>query len=134
MLYYLQLPIGARLGVQEAWEMPLQELTLSTLKITATTPTDQARLLAGTDVNAGGWLNALPSPQLGTHLPDESFRVGCAFRLGAETCLPHKCPSGADICSLGLHGLSCRKSKGRLSRHGAANDVIARALTSGDVP
>jgi len=55
-------------------------------------------------------------------------------RLRAETCVPHKCLCGADICSLGLHGLSSRRSKGRWSRHGAANDVIARALTSGGVP
>jgi len=41
------LPYGfhARLP-SEAWEMPLHELTLSTPKVTATTPTDQARLLA----------------------------------------------------------------------------------------
>jgi len=128
------LPMGERIGVQEAWEMPLHELTLSTLKLTATTPTDQARILAATDANAGSWLNALPSPQLGTHLPNESFRIACALRLGADICVPHKCPCGVNVCSLGLHGLACKRSRGRWSRHGAANDVIARALGSGGVP
>src|SRR5665811_1794614 len=30
--------------------------------------------------------------------------------------------------------LSCRKSQGRWSRHGAANDIIARALLTAGVP
>jgi len=58
--------------VQEARDMPLHDLTLSTLKVMAATTSDQARVLAGTDASAGAWLYTLPSSQLGTHLSNES--------------------------------------------------------------
>jgi len=90
--------------------------------------------LASKYFHAGAWLNALPSPQLGTHMTNETFRIACALRLGADACVPHKCPCGAEVTTMGLHGMSCKKSKGRLSRHGEANDVIARALRSAGVP
>jgi len=61
----------------------------------------------------------------------QKFIIARLLRLGAETCVSHKCPCGAQVCSLGLHGHVCRRSRGRLSRHAAANDVIARALSSG---
>jgi hypothetical protein len=34
----------------------------------------------------------------------------------------------------GLHGLSCRSSAGRQSRHAAVNDIIARSLRSAEIP
>jgi hypothetical protein len=80
------------------------------------------------------WLNALPSPQLGTLMTNETFRVACALRLGCDVCVPHKCPCGVEVCGRGYHGLSCKRSAGRHSRHEAANDVIARALRSAEVP
>jgi len=49
-------------------------------------------------------------------------------------CVPHKCICGVEVTSLGLHGLACKKSKGRFSRHGEANDVIVRALRSAGIP
>ena len=76
----------------------------------------------------------LALPSLGTHLPNETFRISCALRLGCDICQPHKCPCGAEVTAKGHHGLSCRKSQGRWSRHGAANDIIARALLSAGVP
>ncbi len=39
-----------------------------------------------------------------------------------------------DVDELGTHGLSCRYSKGRHSRHAAVNDVIKRFLESAKVP
>ena len=41
---------------------------------------------------------------------------------------------GTDIDILGTHGLSCRYSKGRHSRHAAVNDIIKRSLESAKVP
>ena len=35
---------------------------------------------------------------------------------------------------LALHGLSCRKSPGRHSRHNAISDIIHRTLTAAGVP
>ena len=36
--------------------------------------------------------------------------------------------------STGHHGLSCRRSGGRISRHQSANETIRRALVSGGIP
>ena len=79
-------------------------------------------------------MNALPSPQLGTHLDNESFRVSVSLRLGGNICQNHRCRCGEEIDTKGLHGLKCKKSSGRFSRHAAVNDLIHRALKSGDVP
>jgi len=67
-------------------------------------------------------------------MTNETFRIACALRLGAVAGVSHKCPSRAEVTTLGLHGMSCEKSKGRISRHGEANYVIARALRSAGVP
>ncbi|OXA61805.1 RFX-like transcription factor daf-19 [Folsomia candida] len=127
-------PAETLLGSQSAWESPLQLLTTQKLHERATEPADKARLLAAIQPHAGAWLKTLPSPQLGTHLPNEAFRVATALRLGCDICVPHKCPCGDQVTAKGYHGLKCRKSAGRHSRHAAANDVIARALRSAEVP
>ncbi|OXA39608.1 hypothetical protein Fcan01_25760 [Folsomia candida] len=129
-----ELPAETIRGVQAAWERPILDITLSQLTQGATTPEDTARYRALRDKFAGSWLNALPSPQLGTLLSNESFRVSISLRLGCDVCQPHKCPCGAQVTARGYHGLSCRRSAGRWSRHEAANDVIARALRSAEVP
>ena len=67
-------------------------------------------------------------------IEDEAIRVAVGFRLGAKTCEPHLCPCGAQVDALGLHGLSCRRSSGRTSRHHNLNDMIWRALTRAGVP
>ncbi|XP_047995546.1 uncharacterized protein LOC125233536 [Leguminivora glycinivorella] len=65
---------------------------------------------------------------------NNSFRLAVGLRLGAEIVVPHCCPCGSQVDSLGSHGLSCRRSAGRLSRHASLNDVIRRALASVGVP
>ncbi|XP_021953585.1 uncharacterized protein LOC110850460 [Folsomia candida] len=112
---------------------PILDKTLSHLSDLAVIPEDTARLRSLPNKYAGVWLT-LPSPQLGTLLSNETFRVSVALRLGCDICQPHKCPCGAQVSSRGLHGLSSRRSAGRWSRHEAANDVIARALRSAEVP
>ncbi len=129
-----ELPPEPVRGVQAAWERPILDITLSQLLLGAATPEDAARYRALRDKDAGAWLNALPSPQLGTHLSNESFRFAISLRLGCDVCQPHRCQCGAQVTPRGYHGLSCRRSAGRWSRHEAANDVIARALRSAEVP
>lgn len=94
----------------------------------------KARLIAAAVPESGAWLQTLPSPNIGTHLPNESFRIATALRLGCDVCQPHKCSCGAEVTSKGYHGLSCRQSAGRWSRHHSANDVISRALGTAGVP
>ena len=50
--------------------------------------------------------------------------------MGAPICQPHKCRCGTEVDIFGQHGLSCKFSKGRHSRHTALNESVARALTS----
>ena len=39
-----------------------------------------------------------------------------------------------NVEALGVHGLSCRFSKGRHSRHAALNDILKRTLESAKIP
>ena len=56
-------------------------------------------------------------------MDDEVIRFAVGLRLGLPLC--HLCGScGAEVDELGTHGLSCRFSKGRHSRHAAVNDII----------
>src|SRR5581483_9627561 len=54
---------------------------------------------------------------------------------GAKICEPHNCGRcGATVESRGYHGLHCKKNLGVIPRHSTANDVIARALRSAEIP
>jgi len=96
--------------------------------------TDKARLLAGCAWSSGSWLHALPSAPLGLHFGDEEVWIAVGLRLGSQLVVPHSCTCGVMVASDGLHGLSCRRSAGRLSRHAAVNDVTARAFHGVNVP
>jgi len=61
-------------------------------------------------------------------------RIAIALRLGAPVCAEHRCVCGATVDINGLHGLGCKKSKGRIARRTAVNGVIKRALLSAEIP
>ena len=63
-----------------------------------------------------------------------SVRIAIGLRLGADIVEEHQCVCGAFVSRKGTHGLSCRRSGGRISRHRSANETIRRALVSGGVP
>ena len=87
----------------------------------------KARLLAAQAPHSGDWLNALLVSSCGLRLDDEAVRVAIGLRLGVNLCAPHGCPCSALVDALGIHGLSCRGSAGRTSRHNMLNDIIFRA-------
>ncbi|XP_063385490.1 uncharacterized protein LOC134671560 [Cydia fagiglandana] len=95
---------------------------------------DKARLLAVSRPEAGAWLQALPSPHMGTLLDNNSMRVAVALRLGCDVCEPHICICGTMVESNGHHALSCCRCVGRFPRHHALNDIVRRALLSANVP
>ena len=78
--------------------------------------------------HAGDWLNAPPITAIDLCLSDEAIRVAVGFRLDCITCQPHICICGTMVDARGLHGLSCRKSELRLTRHSQLNDIISRAV------
>ena len=85
----------------------------------------RARLLAVSCAESGAWLNALLITPLGLRLSDDVVRVAVGLRQGVPICRHRLCAScGANVEALGAHGLSCRYSKGRHSRHAALNDIV----------
>ncbi|GAU89484.1 hypothetical protein RvY_02031 [Ramazzottius varieornatus] len=98
------------------WDTPIVERQFRVL-LEQSTPTEKARLHAVSSKESGAWLDALPVSVLG-------------LRIGAKLCEPHACRCGVQVDGLGRHGLACKNSAGRHSRHDALNDIIHRALTS----
>ena len=95
---------------------------------------DKARLLAVSKKESGDWLNAVPSPNLGTLLDPETLRVAVSLRLVVKIYRCHRCRCGELADEFGYHGLKCRKSTGRYSHHSALNDLIKRALSTAENP
>ena len=120
---------------QRAWDSIKVEATYSLLLESATNAQDQARLMAVACPESGAWLNALPISALGLMMDDEVIRIAAGLRLGLPLCRLHLCTyCNSNVDELGVHGLCCRFSKGRHSRHASLNDIIKRALDSAKVP
>ena len=84
--------------------------------------------------HSGDWLHAIPISSCGLRLDDEAVRVAVGLRLGAKLCEPHVCPCGSKVDPEGTHGLACRRSSGRPTRHHVLNDMIWRSLVAAGVP
>ena len=67
------------------------------------------------------WLNVVPCKNLGLNLDDQQLRISIGLRLGANICVAHRCHCGKRIERDNLHGLSCTKSAGSVSRHATLN-------------
>jgi hypothetical protein len=119
---------------QKNWDEPLVSVQEMMVLSAAPDQVSKARLIAASAPHSGAFLHARPCSSLGTRLDNSSLRIAVALRLGAPICAPHVCICGDMVDSTGTHGLSCRKSAGRLSRHSAVNDLIKRALSSAEVP
>jgi len=119
---------------QKAWDMPLVEVTSKQVLSAAHNQAGIARLIAAAAPHSGAFLQALPCSAVGTRLDDTAIRIAVALRLGVQVCAPHTCVCGDAVDELGTHGLSCRKSAGRHSRHSALNDIIKRSLATAEIP
>ena len=119
---------------QKTWDVPVIKKCFGFLKESLSDPVDQARLLAVSSHRAGEWLKALPISSCGLLLDDEAIRVAVGLRLGAKLCVPHTCLCGSEVDARGLHGLSCKRSAGRISRHHNMNEIVWRALTRAGIP
>lgn len=121
------------LDVQKAWDDVLCKSVLDKI-MESSIGVDLARVRASSKPESGSWLHALPSPQMGTLLDDDSLRIAVALRLGCDICEQHHCICGALVDSRGHHGLSCPKCAGRFPRHHALNDLIKRAMVMANIP
>ena len=88
---------------QSSWDDPLVEQTFNSLLAATVDPSSKARLL-----------NVLSAAHLGTKLDDDSIRIATGLRLGANIVEEHTCVCGSTVKKLGHHGLSCRRSGGRI--------------------
>ena len=127
-------PVGATAGIQREWDRPCIAADVSTLMSSLPERRQQARLLAVSAPHSGDWLHALPISACGLRLDDEAVRVAVGLRLGSKLCEPHQCPCGAQVSPEGTHGLACRRSSGRTTRHHALNDLVWRSLVQAEIP
>ena len=132
--YSFPTPDASRAVKQRSWDEASIRHALQCLLGSCSDDISKARLLAAQAPHSGDWLNAMPVSSCGLRLDDEAVRVAIGLRLGVNLCAPHGCPCGAMVDALGIHGLSCRKSAGRTSRHNMLNDIIFRACIRSGVP
>ena len=127
-------PAGSAASRQKSWDDPVVISSYQKLLTDNWAAHDRARILAVSAPKSSDWLHALPISSCGLRLDDETVRVAIGLRLGAKLCEPHKCICGEEVDPLGHHGLSCKRSSGRSSRHLNLNDIIWRALARADIP
>ena len=60
--------------------------------------------------------------------------MAVALRLSCSVCAPHTCRCGALVDVQGTRGLVCKQAPGKIARHQAVNDTVARAISAAGVP
>ena len=123
-------PLDSSAVRQRSWDDTRCDYIADMVSQQANSPAEKARLLAIRAPGAGSWLKAMPLTAVGLKLDDATLRVAVGLRLGAPLVHPHNCSCGEAVLPDGRHGLSCRKSAGRQSRHGQLNDILLRAFNS----
>ena len=94
----------------------------------------RASFLAACAEYSGVWLFALLLASCGLHFDDEAVRVAVCLRLGLDACSSHECRCGSAVDVRGIHSFICKKAPGKIMRHQALNDLIARNFSAADVP
>ena len=131
---YVLSPGGEAAGKQREWDKPCVAVDVTNLLSRLPDRRSQARLLALSAPHSGDWLHAIPISSCGLRLDNEAVRVAVGLRLGAKLCEPHVCPCGSKVDPEGTHGLACRRSSGRPTRHHVLNDMVWRSLVTAGVP
>ena len=132
--YHADIPSPEVAHKQRAWDKASIDDAVTILMENCRDERDRARLLAVRAPHSSDWLHALPISACGLRLDDDSIRIAIGLRLGADICEPHICPCGTHVDSRGTHGLSCRSSAGRQSRHAQINDLVWRSLFRANIP
>jgi len=125
---------GSRAYSQTQWDRSSVEKSLAVIRDHYTDPYHTARILAVQSPHSGDWLHAWPITACGLRLDNEAIRIAVGLRLGSRLCEPHTCPCGTCVDARGNHGLACRRSMGRHSRHSALNDIVHRGLLRAKIP
>jgi len=122
-------------GKQRDFDIPLCDQRLLTLKGLGD-ERDSTRLsIISGPCRGAEWINAVPIRNCGLQLNDQEIRINIGLRLGADIVANHNCKfCSTQVDHRGTHGLSCRFSQGRFSRHAECNDIIHRALNTSKIP
>ena len=115
---------------QRAWDDACCKMQMEKLIAASTDQVEHARLLAACSPGSGDWLDAMPLSSVGLKMDNATVRIAAGLRLGAPIVCSHLCVCGTTVTTDGHHGLSCRRSAGRHSRHNQVNDLICRAFAS----
>ena len=70
------------------------------------------------------WLAVVPCKNLCLIFDDQQLRILIGLRLGANICVAHTCRCDKRVERDCLHGRSCTKNSGRLSRHATFDTLI----------
>ena len=127
-------PTGIAANKQRSWDKPLVDATYKTLLAAQPDDYHRARLIAASAAHSGDWLNTLPISACGLRLDNDAIRIAVGLRLGSNICEPHICTCGTSVSARGNHGLSCKRSAGRRSRHSYINDIVYHALVKAGIP
>src|SRR6218665_626230 len=123
----------AMLSKQKTWYVPLIAIDKSMVWTSNDDQLSRARLLAVLATFRSDWLLTAPIASCGLGLSNEAVRVAIGLRLGLKLCAPHQCQCGETTDPRGHHGLVCKQSVARASRHFAMNDIIRRSFLRADI-
>lgn len=119
--------------LQKKWDLiNVQRIIEENFKFTS--KTDLARFKALQCKESNAWLHAIPSPNIGTVMDNNTLRICIGLRLGCNICSTHTCICRSLVLPNGLHGLSCPKCIAKYQRHIGMNDIIHRTLSSLHIP
>jgi hypothetical protein len=127
-------PVDNAAKLQCNWDQASIDVGKDILSAGFQDPHNKARLLATSAPFSSDWLTALPISSCGLRLDNDAVRIAVGLRLGAPLGEAHTCVCGHAVDVRGIHGLACRRSASRMSRHQIINDLVYRALTRAGIP
>ena len=124
-------PTGQAAIKRKAWDSLAIECCFSHLfSQQVADPRDWARLQACSQKESGAWLTAPPTSAFGLRMCNATIHIATSLRLGNHICAPYDCTHcGKRLDETGLHGLSCRRSTGRIPCHGQLNTIIKQYIS-----
>ena len=118
-------PLPHLIHIQKSWDALASLSVYTSLLKNESDYLSRVRLSAASAKESGAWLEALPIPNLGLRMDDETVRIAAGVHLGTPLCRSHFCHHcGTEVDQHATHCLSCRFSEGRHVRHQLYNTQV----------